>query len=159
MSMTMVQIARALFVILITAAACSKPVKQPELETADFTVKTRDPDKMIRLNYYPNGRLRSVTTANVDSTQIIKTFFIDSTGLVGGTQLKTGAVQQHVVEYYPNGKPMGLVNLDSTSTGDAFYYHPNGQRSKEGRLINGKYSGVWMNYEEDGTLTRIDTLK
>jgi len=52
-----------------------------------------------------------------------------------------------------------LVNLDSTSTGDAFYYHPNGQRSKEGRLINGKYSGVWMNYEEDGTLTRIDTLK
>jgi antitoxin component YwqK of YwqJK toxin-antitoxin module len=158
MNMTMVQTAGALVAFLIAAAACTKPAKQPELETADFTVKTRDPDKMIRLKYYPNGKLRSVIV-DVDSTQIIETFFVDSTGLVGGMQLKTGAVQQHVVEYYPNGKPMGLVNLDSTSTGDAFYYYPNGQRSTEGRLINGKSSGVWMNYDKDGTLTRIDTLK
>ncbi len=159
MNMTMTQTAGALVAFLIAAAACTKPVKQPELGTADFTVKTRDPDKTMRLEYYPNGRLRSVTTANDDSSQTIKTFFVDSTGLVGGMQLKTGAVQQHVVEYYPNGKPMGLVNLDSTSTGDAFYYYPNGQRSTGGRLINGKQLGVWMNYDEDGTLTRIDTLK
>ena len=159
MNRTMLRTTQPLLAILLVASGCSDPVEQPRPENADGVIRTKDPEKMIQLEYFPDGRLRSVTTANVDSTQIIKTFFVDSTGLVGGTLLKTGAEQLHGVEYYPNGKPMGLVNLDSTSTGDAFYYYPNGQRSTEGRLVNGKSSGVWMNYDEDGTLTRIDTLK
>ena len=118
-----------------------------------------DPDKTIHLDYFPNGGLRSVAIINVDSTQTLQTRFVDSTGHVGVIILNTGPVQQHVVEYYTNGRPMGLTNFDSTRTSDVYYYYANGAKREEGRYENNEPIGVWKRYDETGRLIKSDTIQ
>lgn len=149
---------RTMAAIFLMATACSSPT-EPTSVNADGALKTKDLDKTIHLEYYPSGKLKSAVILDADSAQTVTAWFNDSTGLVAHTAVKTMGRQDHFVEYYSNGRPMGLVNFDSTTTGDAFYYYPNGQKREDGKWFNGEQRGIWRHYSEDGTLIRVDTLK
>lgn len=49
----------------------------------------------------------------------------------------------------------GLRAQETGEDGITRYYHPNGQLSSEGRLVDGSPEGLWKTYYEDGTLRSI----
>ena len=141
------------FILLLTG--CSKKNKNDN--TFVEGLKARDNSTRILLGYNKNGKLKSLLIKTENASQNIKLLF-DSTGTLRGTMLENGK-SNHATEYYVNGKPKGLTNLDSTGTGDAVYYYDNGNKKSEGRMAKHQYTGIWKYYNKEAELTKIDTLK
>jgi antitoxin component YwqK of YwqJK toxin-antitoxin module len=122
------------------------------------TIVTNDPNTFFIVKYYANGAIHEILTTNKDSSQTVKTDY-DSSGTLLFSAIIKNNIQTHVTEYYPNGRPRGLTNFDSTNTGDATYYFDNAQKSSEGHWEKFKQVGVWREYNKKGELIKIDTLK
>ena len=47
------------------------------------------------------------------------------------------------------------VNSDKPFSGEVVSYYSNGQKEKEGTFKNGKEDGLWIYYNEDGTVKEL----
>jgi len=121
------------------------------------TIKTKDPQTKLIVQYGANGRVAKITTTNSDSSQSLIVLF-DTMGIIYSTGLNKNGKRIHSTEYYANGRPMGLTNFDSTITGDAIYYFDNGLKKSEGRWEHYRMTGIWKNYNDKGEIIKIDTL-
>jgi antitoxin component YwqK of YwqJK toxin-antitoxin module len=133
--------------------SCNEHRENKNSDAESFS--TSDNQTRIKIDS-KNGR--HVTISNKDSSQSVIVAF-DSTGTVLYTSLETNKTRSHSVEYYRNGRPRGLVNLDTSVTGYAIYYYDNGNKKSEGRWENARQVGPWTKYNDKGEIIKIDTLE
>lgn len=128
----------------------SKRNRQEILCSDDGSIK-------ILIDYNSNKRIRKLTIQK-DSLKCA-TIGFNKSGEIDFTGIEKNNRRTHVVEYYPNGRPIGLVNLDSLGTGDGVYYYDNGSKKSEGKWRGYSRVGIWMDYNENGELIKVDTLE
>lgn len=121
------------------------------------TIATRDPQVTLQLDYRDNGTLHTVRIASKDSTQAARLDFDKEHRLYGFEGVRDRALR-NAVEFFENGRPAGLRNVDEKGTGHAVYYHENGAIRSEGWLVGEKRFGIWRDFDSTGVLVKIDTV-
>lgn len=121
------------------------------------TITTRDPGVTLQLNYHDDGTLKTVRLASVDSSQVTR-FDLDKEHRLYGFEVVRDRSLRNAIEFFENGRPAGLRNVDANGSGHAVYYHENGAIRSEGWLVGEKPVGIWRDFDSTGLLVKIDTI-
>ena len=153
-----------LILLILTLSQCTN-VERSEIERV-----TIDPEliKSIKSDYdtfYVDMPKKfdfyKVEIYSKDST-IDNFIFKDSIDNILAIRLTKDNVDVYVQEFYPNGQAKGKTDFGShvrdKMSGAGTYYYKDGRVKARGRWTNGKRTGEWKWYKEDGYLTSIESL-
>lgn len=149
---------KVLLMLLLLPALTSCLNKHPNKKGSPGIFYPQEENTKIAIEYYDNKQIKRVTILGKDSSQSAVVGF-DSSGGISFSGINVNNRRTHTIEYYPNGRPKGLVNVDSLGTGDAIYYYDNGNKKWEGRLQANLQIGIWKTFDQNGVLTRLDTVR
>jgi hypothetical protein len=139
-------------ILCLVALSCSN-VDKGNSET----IATRDPQVTLQLDYREDGTLQTVRISSKDSSQVARLDLDREHRLFGFAGIRDRSLR-NAVEFFENGRPAGLRNVDAHGTGHAVYYHENGAIRSEGWLVKEKWIGVKREYDSTGALIRVDTI-
>jgi antitoxin component YwqK of YwqJK toxin-antitoxin module len=100
-----------------------------------------DNDTLFSEEYYSNGKVDEITR------------YFDINGKPTSEYNYKNNVLQDYKSFDENGKVRFTSKKDGKRDYDLLLYYPNGNRQKEGKIINNNLDGPWMFYDRNGYIT------
>jgi antitoxin component YwqK of YwqJK toxin-antitoxin module len=107
--------------------------------------------------YYENGNPKR-ETHYTDDPNIVDEIYYNENGSIS-QKWRLDKMKTHsgtTYEYYDNGHPQRIKDFYRGNLSRESTFYPNGKIKTKGEYTNGKPSGIWYYYNEDGTYTTKD---
>lgn len=155
-------LALAGFVCIMAAcfARCKPAVSDIMVEVVDTAYISQLPaisDTFFSVPVGDNEKILGAATAaqyNIGGFQKELLLHFDPTGNVLAMREKRYGKTIDSVFFYPNGQRMFLLSLNAEGLpdGSAKYFYPDGRVKEDGRFFQGRKTGIWRHFKQDGKL-------
>ncbi|MCW3083187.1 MAG: hypothetical protein JWP12_553 [Bacteroidetes bacterium] len=106
-------------------------------------------------DYYEDGTLSSEETYN-DGKRNESSKYYDKSGKLIEEYIYKNDILQEYKAYDLTGKIVYQNKKDGRNNYDATLYYSNANKKREGKVLGGKLTGQWKDYDRDGFVTSVD---
>lgn len=106
-------------------------------------------------NYFNDGTIASEESYS-DGKWNASSKYYDASGKLAEEYMYKNDILQEYKAYDANGKIVYQNKKDGKNNYDAALYYPNGNKKREGKVLAGKLTGQWKDYNMNGFITSID---
>lgn len=118
-----------------------------ETETLELVVEIRNSQRQGEAIYfYPTGQLKYKCVFKNDVLDGPMTFWYPTGALWQEIHYSEGIVSDSLKEYYPTGD-LKMSGVFQNGTGNVSYYYRNRSVQMTGMVLNGKETGLWIQYD------------
>lgn len=103
-------------------------------------------------SYYDDGVLKSEEMYSKGKNDGIIKYYSNNGKQNEEFVYKNGVLQEYKA-FAPDGKIIYQNKKDGRNNYDLVLFHPNGNKRREGKIVNGLSEGVWKNYHFNGYIT------
>jgi uncharacterized protein len=110
--------------------------------------------------WYPNGKKEEEGVYKAGRMDGVVIHYTNEGQELGrGTFRQGHPVDGTIVKWFKNGGKQRFTFKDSKPEGPIMRWYPNGNKQLEGTLKDGKMKGLWIQYNEDGTVRSRTTYR